>query len=336
MKQVLYEGPDISKHNGVVDVKRIREAGYKRIGIRCGYGKNNIDQKYIANALACVNFGVPVVLYWFSYAFNTAMAAAEARYAVEQAKKYWKKCPIAFDFEYESVNYARKNGVHITKKSATDMAVAFLKEVVAAGYIPVIYTNRDYILNYFEMDRITKEVGKVYLWYARYTSRLSASEVNEADIWQYTSKKRIPGTSGNTDMNKFYTNFETVAETPEENTRCNINILDFQRAANADGCRDANGKLLKEDGIDGSKTQYVRKRINLYAKRSGTSWKVGCSGNVVKWWQRRCNEILGCNRKVDGLFGKDTRATTIQVQKKLNLLADGIAGYNSIQAAFYN
>ena len=39
MKKVLYEGPDISKHNGNVDIKRVRDAGCKRIGIRAGYGK---------------------------------------------------------------------------------------------------------------------------------------------------------------------------------------------------------------------------------------------------------------------------------------------------------
>ncbi len=336
MKKVLYEGPDISKHNGVVDIKQIRDAGYKRIGIRAGYGKNNVDQKYVANALACVNLGVPVVLYWFSYALNEAMSAAEATYAVAQAKKYWKQCPIAFDFEYDSVNYARKNGVNITKKLSTDMAIAFLKKVVAAGYIPVIYTNRDYAKNYFDMDRIVREVGNVYLWYARYTTSLSTSEVDAADIWQYTSKARIPGTSGNTDMNRFYTDFETVAEKPRENVKCNINILDFQKAANADGYRDAYGKPLKEDGIDGPKTQYVRKQINLQAKKSGLTWKVGSTGSVVKWWQRRCNEILGHDKKVDGLFGKDTRTETMQLQKKLNLTVDGIAGYNSIQAVFYN
>lgn len=39
MKKELYKGPDISKHNGNVNIKRVRDAGYKRIGIRAGYGK---------------------------------------------------------------------------------------------------------------------------------------------------------------------------------------------------------------------------------------------------------------------------------------------------------
>ena len=64
--KALFEGPDISVHQGVVDVKRMRNAGCKRIGIRAGYGKNNVDQRYVPNAQACYNLGVDVLLYWFS------------------------------------------------------------------------------------------------------------------------------------------------------------------------------------------------------------------------------------------------------------------------------
>ena len=68
MKKALSKGPDISKHNGNVNIKKVRDAGYKPIGIRAGYGKNNVDEKYVSNALACFNLAVQVLLYWFSYA----------------------------------------------------------------------------------------------------------------------------------------------------------------------------------------------------------------------------------------------------------------------------
>lgn len=335
-KAALYEGPDISYHNGNVDIKRIRDSGCKRVGIRVGYGKNNVDQKYIVNAFACYNLGVNVLLYWFSYAHSVAMAASEARYAIAQASKYWTKCPIAFDFEYDSVNYARKNGVSITKALATDMAIAFIETVKESGYIPVIYTNRDYLRNYFDMNKITAAVGTVYVWYARYTSSLTADESDTADIWQYTSAGRVPGITGNVDMNRFYTNFEGNTVKTDREDKCNLNIRSFQAAANADGIRDMNGDKLVEDGIDGSKTQYVRKQILLKAKKSGAKYVVGSAGHVVKWWQRRCNEILGHDQEVDGLYGKTSRNETIALQRKLGLTVDGVAGYNSIQAVFYN
>ncbi len=336
-KQILAEGPDISKHNGTVNIKQIRDSGYRRIGIRAGYGKNNVDQRYIANAQACYNLGVDALLYWFSYAYTVDMAETEAGYAIAQAKKFWNRCPIAFDFEYDSVNYARKNNVNITKQLATDMAIAFLEIVQAAGYIPVIYTNRDYMRNYFDLQRILTEVGDVYVWYARYTSALPASEAEVADIWQYTSSGRITGVSGNVDLNRFYTEFDGQCSKADRKPTCNINILDFQRAANMDEYRDADGNKLVEDGIDGARTQYVRRRITLQAKKIGNEWKVGSIGHLVEWWQKRCNEILGHDyREIDGMYGQKTRSETIALQKRLNLDADGIAGYNSIQAVFYN
>lgn len=333
---MIYKGPDISTHNGNVDVKRIRDAGYKRIGIRAGYGRNNTDQKFNRNALACVNLGVPVILYWFSYAYNEKMAEKEAEYAVAHAKKYWGKCPIAFDLEYDSVRYARTKGVNINKDLATRMAVAFLRKVKELGYIPVIYSNKDYLKNYFDMDKITSQVGHVYLWYARYASAITAAERNKAHIWQYTSKDRIPGVNGNVDMNEFYTDFETVSKETEENSQCNINVLNFQKAANLDGYRDMNGNPLVEDGKDGPKTRYVRKQINLKAKKVGLVWKTGSRGHVVSWFQTRCNEILEHNQRVDGNYGKNARKDCLELQHKLSLKEDGIAGYNTIQAVFYN
>lgn len=261
------------------------------------------------------------------------MAVAEAEFCITQAKKYWSKCPIAFDFEYDSVNYARKRGVNVTKQLATDMAIAFLQKVKAAGYLPVIYTNKDYLNKYFDMNRIVKALGKVYVWYARYTSSLSAAEIDLADIWQYTSSGSVPGISGKCDINIFYTDFEMVSVPAQREETCNINIQNFQKAANADGYRDEQGRKLAEDGKDGKNTRYVKQQICLQAKRFGLSYKVGSRGAVVKWWQTRCNEILGHDQNVDGKYGKDARKETIAVQDKLNLVKDGKVGYDSIQAA---
>lgn len=332
----MYKGIDISTHNGNVDIKRVRNAGYERIGIRAGYGNNNTDQKFDKNALACVNLDVPVIIYWFSYAYNVEMAVKEAEFAVAHARKYWCRCPIAFDLEYDSVLYARKKGVNIDKSLATAMSVAFMRKVEELGYIPVIYSNKDYLKNYFDMDKIKIRFNKVYLWYARYASSITEEERNKADIWQYTSTGKVDGINGNVDLNEFYTDFETVSKEPEANNKCNINILNFQKAYNLDGCIDKNGKPLMEDGIDGENTQYARKQINMKANKVGFKWKVGYKGYVVEWFQTRCNEILGCNIATDGFYGADTRKACIELQHKLCLEEDGVAGYNTIQSCFYN
>ncbi len=343
-KNIIKTGPDISVYQGIVNMKQVRESGCGTVWLRAGYGKNNVDQKYIPNAQACYNLGIPAGIYWFSYAYTQEMAEKEAEYAIAQAEKFWTSCPIAYDFEYDSTNYARKNGVNVTRKLATDLAIAFLKRVKGAGYIPILYTNNDYTKNYFDISRIRSEVGDIYIWYARYAAAISSGEMQLADAWQHSSTASVPGIVGNVDMNNFYVDFpcRPIARPEGEGTggaqtaKCNINILDFQKAANADGWKDMNGNRLAEDGMDGPKTQYVRRKIFLKAQRTLFSYKAGSTGAVVKWWQRRCNEILGHNQKVDGMYGKISRSETIAVQQKLGLAVDGIAGYNSIQAAFYN
>lgn len=330
-KKVIYEGPDISYHNGIVDMQQIRDAGYQRVALRAGYGKNNTDQRFQENAQACFHSDMQVMLYWFSYAYSAEMAKAEGKYAVEHAKKYWKCCPIAFDLEYDSINYARKNGVNITKENATEYAIAFLSVVKEEGFIPVIYTNKEYLNQYFDLAKMSARLGKVYVWYARYREKLAAAEESVADIWQYTSSGKVPGVTGRVDLNRYYTDFN-VEKSESKREICNVNILNFQKAANLDGYLDQNGEKLKEDGLDGPKTRYVSRKILLKAKRTGLSWSVGSCGAVVRWHQQRCNEILGHSNLVDGKFGKNTRSETLKLQKKLNLQADGMVGFETIQA----
>lgn len=333
-----YTGIDISVHNGNVNVKRVRDAGYKRIIIRAGYGKNNVDQRFISNAEACVNLSEPAGIYWFSYALNEEMAAKEAVYAVTQAKKYWSRCPVAYDLEYDTVSYARKNGVSIGKAQATAFAVAFLKEVIAAGYIPVLYTNKDYVKNYFDIPAVEKALGqRIYIWYARYTSSISAEEKAACHIWQKSSTGRVDGISGNVDINEFYTDFETVIspDAGEKKTVCNLNILEFQKAANLDGYTDQDGNKQKEDGVDGPKTQFVRKKVNLKSVKGENGHRTYSKGNLVKYWQTRLSE-MGYQTDIDGSYGPDTREKTIAMQKDYGLSADGVAGYNTLSTSFYN
>ena len=83
--------------------------------LRAGYGKNNIDEQFVRNANECSRLGIPFGVYWFSYALNEQQAKKEADYVCNVVAKYKLSYPICYDFEYDSTNYANKNGVTITK-----------------------------------------------------------------------------------------------------------------------------------------------------------------------------------------------------------------------------
>lgn len=335
-KTVLFECPDISSYQGAVEFKRMRDAGYPAVILRAGWGQNNRDERYARNAEACVNLGIPAAVYWFSYALDDQSVLREAEYAIAAAKEYWKNAPIAYDLEYDTRRYAATKGINMDKDMCTRHAVMFLRAVKAAGHKPILYTNRDYWRNYFDVDLICKEVGDVSIWFAYYSGS-EPSEVEKSAMWQYASKGSITGIAGKCDVNRVYEDiFRENCTSFPANPAVNLYIKSFQTAANLDGYRDQNGKSLDEDGMDGPKTQFVRRKIFLRAQKTVLSYKAGSKGAVVKWWQLRCNEILGHDQEVDGLYGKISRSETMALQRKLGLAVDGIAGYNSIQAAFYN
>ena len=87
----------------------------------------------------------------------------------------------------------------ITKSLATQMAIAFCEEIKRLGYIPMVYTNLDYLNRYFDRSKLPYD-----LWYAQYASTAS---VADKEIWQYSSKGSVPGIAGNVDMNHGYKDY---------------------------------------------------------------------------------------------------------------------------------
>ena len=193
------KGIDVSQWQGNIDWQKVKGAGVQFAMLRAGYGRNNLDTKFHRNAQGAAAAGIPVGLYWFSYALNVEIARKEAQYAVELAKKYKITWPIAYDLEYDTVSYAVKNGVTITKSLATQMAIAFCEEIKRLGYIPMVYTNLDYLNRYFDRSKLPYD-----LWYAQYASTAS---VADKEIWQYSSKGSVPGIAGNVDMNHGYKDY---------------------------------------------------------------------------------------------------------------------------------
>lgn len=192
----MLKGIDLSYANTVTDWQKVKN-NVDFVMLRAGYGKNNIDENLVKYAKACNELGIHLGLYWFSYAYTVEMARNEAKYCIAQAKKYNIDYPIAFDFEYDSVRYAQTKGANITKELVMAMTEAFCEEIKAAGYMPVVYTNKDYLNRYFDEERL-KELG-YNIWYAYYNKEIDRKE--NIALWQYTSSGSVDGIIGNVDMN---------------------------------------------------------------------------------------------------------------------------------------
>lgn len=195
----MLKGIDVSEHQGRINWEQVKDH-VDFVMLRAGYGRNNIDKQFIRNIEECNRLGIPVGIYWFSYAWNEEMAKNEARYVLEAIKGYRVDYPISYDLEYDTLNYASKNGVTIGKRLATDMVKAFCDEINRNGYRAMNYTNQDFLLNKFYMNELTNYP----LWYAWYNSKLN----RDCSIWQYSENGQVPGIDGaSVDMNYCYENF---------------------------------------------------------------------------------------------------------------------------------
>ena len=203
---MLKQGIDISAWQGNIDWDQVKNC-IEAIIIRAGYGKNNIDQKWVQNAEAVRDSSLDVGAYWFSYAYTADMAYMEGCYAANAVKNKFgdRQIPIAFDLEYDSVAYAAKKGVKIGRAEATLFAIRFLTAVKEFGYRPMLYTNIDYIRNYFDLGVIRAAIPDLLLWVACWGSE--PKDYNMA-VWQYSSKGSVAGIIGNVDMDEVYVDME--------------------------------------------------------------------------------------------------------------------------------
>lgn len=196
------KGIDVSVHNGKIDWKKVKADGIEFAMIRAGYGNvpSQKDKRFEENYMGARGAGLKVGVYWFSYAYNTKMAEEEADVCLSILDGRTLDMPIAFDFEYASVNYAARKGVTVTRALATEIAAVFTKKIRAAGYDSMIYTNYDYISRYYDLTKLQDS----YLWLAVWSSN---RPTRPHSMWQYSAEGHVSGISGKVDMNYCYEKF---------------------------------------------------------------------------------------------------------------------------------
>lgn len=190
-----YEGIDVSVYQGTIDWASVARAGIRFAMVRAGSGQT-ADSRAAENARGANANGIVLGLYWFSYAYTVAMARAEANRLIQFARDYDVRFPLVWDYEEASVQHAAQKGVTVTRELVTAMAEIFCKTVYAAGYTPMVYSNRNFLMTYVDLAAIT---APVRLWLAQWGAVLPA---REPMIWQYSSTGRVDGIEGNVDLDR--------------------------------------------------------------------------------------------------------------------------------------
>ena len=215
----IEKGIDVSKWNGSIDWKSVKNSGIDYVIIRAGYGTSTVDPQFKTYIEGARNAGLKIGVYWFSYATSPEKAIIEAQKCLETISPYKNSItyPVFFDFEYDSVDYANKNGVKVTKNLATSMANAFIDTIESQGYSTGIYTNKDFSSTYYTEDLINSS----NLWVAQYSSTNTFGK--PYSMWQYSEKGIVPGISGYVDLNytclKTFGGNSSTNDTPSTSTQ---------------------------------------------------------------------------------------------------------------------
>ena len=193
------KGIDISKHNGTVDFNKIKNDGVKFVIIRGGYGslEKQKDVKFEEYYKKAKEVGLPLGVYWYSYAVNTYEAKAEAEMCLQVIRGKQFEYPIYFDLE-------ERSAFDTGKTNCSEMVKIFCNTLEKSGYFAGLYMSRSYLQNY-----ITDEVRRRYaLWIAEYNS--SCNYDGNYGMWQYSSTGQVSGVKGNCDMDRCYIDYPSI------------------------------------------------------------------------------------------------------------------------------
>lgn len=181
-------GIDVSEHNPFTAKQYAYIApNIEFVIIREGY-RQTIDKLAAQHVNGFKKNKVPIIgFYHFIYALNNAAAKTEAIKCISNVKSlgFGPGTRIWADFEYDTIDSARKKGVILGPKECNQFTETFCETVKAAGYVPGIYTNNDFYTNWYY-----PEVIKKYdVWLADYTG----GPDRDCVIQQYSDGKWIPG-----------------------------------------------------------------------------------------------------------------------------------------------
>lgn len=219
----LTMGIDVSKYQGTIDWKKVRESGVEFAMIRVGYrakstGKIFEDPTARYNMQEAQAAGVKIGAYFFSSAITAEEARAEAAFTRDIIAKYKITYPVAYNCEDFQSGDSRQYGLDITQR--TNMACAFLDEIAAAGYTPMFYASKGELEGSAQWDTQTL-TSKYKIWVAQYPDQPypqtnASSYSGTHDMWQYTSQGTVAGISGKTDVNLAYFGYTKEAEAKDD------------------------------------------------------------------------------------------------------------------------
>ena len=184
------KGIDVSKHNGTIDWKKVKNDGVEFAIIRIGYGGSAPvkDEKFEENYKNARANGLDVGVYIYSYADTLNDAKIEANAVINWLGGRDLELPVYFDIE------DKKQSI-LGNTLRTNIVKTFCDMIEDAGYWAGIYANKSWLTSKLNMN----ELNVYTVWVAQWSN--TNTYKGSYAMWQYTSDGSVNGISGRVDMN---------------------------------------------------------------------------------------------------------------------------------------
>ncbi len=181
---------DLSHHNLITDINKIREFGVVGIIHKATQGISFEDQRFSARRQMAKEAGLLFGAYHFGNGDNVT---AQVDNFLSTVGYDLSNLLLCLDFEDSSTNPMR-----------IDMAVKFIRKVEErTGKELVVYSGNTLKEKVGILSKEDKEyITSKRLWIAQYSDKVVLPE-GFKDYWlhQYTDKGKVPGVAGNCDLN---------------------------------------------------------------------------------------------------------------------------------------
>jgi lysozyme len=192
-------GIDVSRWQGDIDWRAVRQAGTRFVFIKATEGGDHIDPRFRANWEGAKAAGIPHGAYHFVYWCRPAHE--QAQWFVQHIPVEANALPPVLDVEWNG--HSRTCPRKVPAETAREKMRLMLAELERhTGKTPIIYTDitfhKDVIEGTTEFDR--------YPFWIRSTAARPEERYRDRpwEFWQYTTTGRVPGINGDVDRNAFF------------------------------------------------------------------------------------------------------------------------------------
>ena len=235
-KNMELKGIDVSSWQGNPDWSKVSNSGIKFAILRI-HQKSGTDVSFEHNYKGCKSNGILIGGYKYSYALTSAQAIDEAEDVLSVLGGRGLDFPVFYDLEWSQQR-------SLGKQAIENIAVAFLTRIKKAGYKAGIYCNLDWYNN------VLSDALKQYdCWIARYPADDNGTVQTRLKPsvgvgWQYSSKGKVPGISGNVDMDVFYKDYR------DSNQKGETKMVKISNCGHDERGRYAGGKAGDQTGTE--------------------------------------------------------------------------------------